>query len=223
MNGLLQARATQVPRTQGATALAQLLNLSLHVHKGDPKRHSPGPPAAGEPGAGRQGALQRAGPTAPQSTVWEAAGRSTEASVDAHTGTAGATPSAPSPTTFPDHDPRQSGAEAPLSLFPAEVQDPECLPPSETASPRPRQLLEEESRAPVSERLSRWGNTDGRGSRIWTGEGPILSCFMPSCQNDQNNRMISVRFQGKPFSITVNQVYAPTGNAEEAERFHEEL
>ena len=33
----------------------------------------------------------------------------------------------------------------------------------------------------------------------------------------QNNRMISVRFQGKPFSITVIQVYAPTTNAEEAE------
>ena len=29
--------------------------------------------------------------------------------------------------------------------------------------------------------------------------------------------MISVRFQGKPFNITVMQVYAPTSNAEEAE------
>ena len=29
--------------------------------------------------------------------------------------------------------------------------------------------------------------------------------------------MISVRFQGKPFNITVIQVYAPTSNAEEAE------
>ena len=29
--------------------------------------------------------------------------------------------------------------------------------------------------------------------------------------------MISVRFQGKPFNITVTQVYAPTTNAEEAE------
>ena len=37
--------------------------------------------------------------------------------------------------------------------------------------------------------------------------------------------MISVRFQGKPFNITVIQVYAPTSNAEEAEveRFHEDL
>ena len=35
--------------------------------------------------------------------------------------------------------------------------------------------------------------------------------------NLKNNRMISVRFQGKPFSITVIQVYAPTSNAEETE------
>ena len=35
----------------------------------------------------------------------------------------------------------------------------------------------------------------------------------------------SLRFQGKPFNITVIQVYAPTGNAEEAEveRFYEDL
>ena len=33
----------------------------------------------------------------------------------------------------------------------------------------------------------------------------------------KNDRMISVRFQGKPFNITVIQVYAPTSNAEEAE------
>ena len=35
--------------------------------------------------------------------------------------------------------------------------------------------------------------------------------------NLKNDRMISVRFQGKPFSITVIQVYAPNSNAEEAE------
>ena len=35
--------------------------------------------------------------------------------------------------------------------------------------------------------------------------------------NLKNDRMISVHFQGKPFSITVNQVYAPTSNAKEAE------
>ena len=39
----------------------------------------------------------------------------------------------------------------------------------------------------------------------------ILGC------NLKNNRMISVRLQGKPFNITVIQVYAPTSNAEEAE------
>ena len=37
--------------------------------------------------------------------------------------------------------------------------------------------------------------------------------------------MVSVRFQGKPFNITVIQVYAPTSNAEEAEGewFYEDL
>ena len=35
--------------------------------------------------------------------------------------------------------------------------------------------------------------------------------------NLKNDKMISVRFQGKPFNITVIQVYAPTSNAEEAE------
>ena len=41
----------------------------------------------------------------------------------------------------------------------------------------------------------------------------------------QNNRMISVRFQGKPFNITVIQAYAPISNAEEAEIgwFYEDL
>ena len=37
-----------------------------------------------------------------------------------------------------------------------------------------------------------------------------------------NNRMISVHFQGKPLNITVIQVYAPTTNAEEAEQFFED-
>ena len=43
--------------------------------------------------------------------------------------------------------------------------------------------------------------------------------------NLKNNRMISVRFQGKPFNITVIQVYAPTSNVEEAEVewFYEDL
>ena len=39
----------------------------------------------------------------------------------------------------------------------------------------------------------------------------VLGC------NLKNNRMISVHFQGKPFTITVIQVYAPTSNTEEAE------
>ena len=44
-------------------------------------------------------------------------------------------------------------------------------------------------------------------------------------QNLKNNRMISVHFQGKPFIITVIQVYTPTSNAEEAEVdwFYEDL
>ena len=47
----------------------------------------------------------------------------------------------------------------------------------------------------------------------------VLGC------NLKNNRMISVHFQGKPFNITVIQVYAPTSNAEEAEVqwFYEDL
>ena len=36
----------------------------------------------------------------------------------------------------------------------------------------------------------------------------VLGC------NLENDKMISVRFQGKPFNITVIQVYAPTSNAE---------
>ena len=41
----------------------------------------------------------------------------------------------------------------------------------------------------------------------------------------KNDRMISVHFQGKPFSIKVIQAYAPTSNAEEAavEWFYEDL
>ena len=39
----------------------------------------------------------------------------------------------------------------------------------------------------------------------------VLGC------NLKNDRMFSVHFQGKPFSNTVIQVYAPTSNAEEAE------
>ena len=43
--------------------------------------------------------------------------------------------------------------------------------------------------------------------------------------NLKNKRMISVRFQGKPFNIMVIQVYAPTANAKnpEVEQFYEDL
>ena len=47
----------------------------------------------------------------------------------------------------------------------------------------------------------------------------VLRCSL------KNDKMISAHFQGKPFNITVIQVYAPTSNAEEAEveRFYEDL
>ena len=50
-------------------------------------------------------------------------------------------------------------------------------------------------------------------------ENAVLGC------NLKNDRMISVHFQGKPFNITVIQVYALTSNAKDAEvgRFYEDL
>ena len=50
-------------------------------------------------------------------------------------------------------------------------------------------------------------------------QNAVLGC------NLKNDRMISVRFQGKPLNITVIQVYAPTCNAEDAEVewFYEDL
>ena len=50
-------------------------------------------------------------------------------------------------------------------------------------------------------------------------QNAVLGC------NLKNDRMISVHFQGKPFNITVIQVYAPTRNIEEAEveRCYEDL
>ena len=50
-------------------------------------------------------------------------------------------------------------------------------------------------------------------------QNAVLGC------NLKNDRMISVRFQGKPFNITVIQAYAPTSNTEEAEaeQFYEDL
>ena len=55
------------------------------------------------------------------------------------------------------------------------------------------------------------------------GQQKSLKCS--TWMQSQNDRMISVRFQGKPFNIMVIQVYAQISNAEEAEveRFYEEL
>ena len=51
---------------------------------------------------------------------------------------------------------------------------------------------------------------------VWNA---VLGC------NLKNDKMISVRFKGKPFNVTVIQAYAPISNAEEAEveRFYEDL
>ena len=58
------------------------------------------------------------------------------------------------------------------------------------------------------EALKRNGVALTLNKRVWNA---VLECSLKS------DRMISVRFQGKPFNITVIQVYAPTSNAEEAE------
>ena len=50
--------------------------------------------------------------------------------------------------------------------------------------------------------------------RVWNA---VLGC------NLKNDRMISVCFQVKPFSVMVIQVYAPNSNAKEAEQFYEDL
>ena len=52
-----------------------------------------------------------------------------------------------------------------------------------------------------------------------TVRNAVLGC------NLKNDRMISVRFQGKPFNTTEIEVYAPASSAEEAEveRFYEDL
>ena len=51
------------------------------------------------------------------------------------------------------------------------------------------------------------------------GRNAVLGCDL------KNDRMISVCFQGKPFNITVIQVYAPISKAEEAQvnQFYEDL
>ena len=58
---------------------------------------------------------------------------------------------------------------------------------------------------------------------VWNA---VLGCNLKNDRmKKENDRMISVRFQGKPFSITVIQVYALTSNNEETEveRFYEDL
>ena len=66
------------------------------------------------------------------------------------------------------------------------------------------------------ESLKRNGVAIMVNKRVWNA---VLGC------NLKNDRMMSVRFQGKPVNITVIQVYAPTSNAEETEveRFYEDL
>ena len=78
----------------------------------------------------------------------------------------------------------------------------------------------------------------------WTGKGEFNYCGQESLRrngvaivvnkrtrntvlgcNLKNDRMTSVHFQGKPFSITIIQAYAPTTNAEEVEvqQFYDDL
>ena len=68
----------------------------------------------------------------------------------------------------------------------------------------------------------------------WSLEGKLWETYFPNkgpysesygFWNLKSDRMIFVSFQGKPFNITVIQVYAPTSNAEEAkvEWFYEDL
>ena len=59
----------------------------------------------------------------------------------------------------------------------------------------------------VQEYLRRNGVATTVNKRV---QNAVLGC------NLKNDRIISVQFQGKPFNITVIQVYAPTSNAEEA-------
>ena len=63
------------------------------------------------------------------------------------------------------------------------------------------------------------GKSTGVGCHRLLRQNAVLGC------NLKNDRMISVHFQGKPFNITVIQVYAPATNDKEAEveQFYEEL
>ena len=69
---------------------------------------------------------------------------------------------------------------------------------------------------------------DGQESLRRNGVAIIVNKRVQNAElgcNIKNDRMISVHFQGKPFNITVIQVYAPTNNAEEAEvgQFYKDL
>ena len=66
------------------------------------------------------------------------------------------------------------------------------------------------------ESLRRNGVAHTVNKRVWN---PVPGCSL------KNDSMISVHFQGKLFSITVIQVYAPTTTAKEAEvdQFYEDL
>ena len=70
------------------------------------------------------------------------------------------------------------------------------------------------------ERMKGWSQSKN-STQLWICRvrNAVLGC------NLKNDRMISVRFQGKPVNITVIQAYAPTSNTEEAEieQFYEDL
>ena len=71
--------------------------------------------------------------------------------------------------------------------------------------------------------VTQW-NAACKSSLSSTSSWSFLISEVLGC-NLKNNRLISVRFQGKPFSITVIQVYVPTTDAEVAEvgQFFEDL
>ena len=68
----------------------------------------------------------------------------------------------------------------------------------------------------------KWNSLRRNGVAIIVNKRIQNAVFGCSLKND---RMISVRFQGKPFNISVIQVYAPTSNTEEAEveQFYEDI
>ena len=60
---------------------------------------------------------------------------------------------------------------------------------------------------------------------MWGISPRLLQQSAATAKCSKNDRMILIRFEGKPFNIMVIQVYAPTSNAEEAEVewFYEDL